>query len=289
MSVKFFGQFLIERGAISRKQLLEAVEYQKNVNIKLGTLAIDRGIMNHEQVQETIEQQKRENKFFGEIAIEKQYLSHEQLDELLNQQKSDRVYLGEALVEKGFLNLEELETNLKEYKQSQEKDVEIIMEALKNIADTQHIDIMISVTLNLFRRIADISGKIGGCQKNHINQRNIAYAVRQKMSGDINGYYALTFSSDIVLQIAIKMLKTHVEDVDDFAVDAVKEFVNIIIGHICSTLSSQGMNVDAEPPEFFDLTKEGKDAFEKDVSSDHVSIVPLVMPDETIEMIFVTL
>ncbi|MBN1522157.1 MAG: hypothetical protein JW928_06460, partial [Candidatus Aureabacteria bacterium] len=197
MSVKFFGQFLIEKGAITRKQLLEAVEYQKNVNIKLGTLAIDRGLMNHEQVQEVIELQKRHNKFFGELATEKGYLTHENLDDLLNQQKSDRVYLGEALVEKGFLTLEELESNLNEYKKSQEKDVEIIEEAMKNIADTRHIDVMISVTLNIFRRIVDQSGKIGGCQKNHINQRNLSFAVRQRIEGDVSGYYVLNITREI--------------------------------------------------------------------------------------------
>ena len=286
MSVKFFGQFLIEKGAITRKQLLEAVEYQKNVNIKLGTLAIDRGLMNHEQVQQVISLQKQENKFFGELAIEKQYLSQEQLDDLLNQQKSDRVYLGEALVEKGFMNLEELEGNLNEYKKNQEKDVEIIMESLKNISDTQQLDVMISVSLNLFRRIVDMSGKIGGCQKTHINQRNLAFSIRQKITGDVNGFYILNISTDILLQIAIKMLKAHVEDVDDISIDAAKEFVNIIIGHICATLSSQGMNVEAEPPEFFDMSKDGKDAAEKDIDSSNISIVPLVMPEETIEMMF---
>lgn len=286
MSVKFFGQFLIEKGTITRKQLLEAVEYQKNVNIKLGTLAIDTGLMNHEQVQEIINLQKSKNKFFGELAIEKAYISQEQLDDLLNQQKSDRVYLGEALVEKGFMNLEELESNLNEYKKAQEKDVEIIMEALKHLSDTSQLEVMISVTLNFFRRIADISGKIGGCQKGHINQRNLSYAVRQKISGDVNGYYILNISNDIFLQIAIKMLKAHMDEVDDISIDAAKEFVNIIIGHICSTLSSQGMNVEAEPPEFFDLTANGKDAAEKGIDSKGVSIVPLVMPEETIEMVF---
>lgn len=288
MSVKFFGQFLIEKGAITRKQLLEAVEYQKNVNIKLGTLAIDRGLMNHEQVQEVIELQKRHNKFFGELATEKGYLTHENLDDLLNQQKSDRVYLGEALVEKGFLTLEELESNLNEYKKSQEKDVEIIEEAMKNIADTRHIDVMISVTLNIFRRIVDQSGKIGGCQKNHINQRNLSFAVRQRIEGDVSGYYVLNITREIFLSIAIKMLKTHVEDVDDISIDAVKEFVNIIVGHICSAMSSQELNVNAMAPEFFDLNEKGKDSTEKNISFQDITVVPLVMPEETIELVFLS-
>jgi CheY-specific phosphatase CheX len=288
MSIKFFGQYLIEKGAISRKQLLEAVEYQKNVNIKLGTLAIDRGLMDHEQVQTIIELQKRENKFFGELAIEKGYLTREHLDDLLNQQKSDRVYLGEALVEKGFLTLQELEANLKDYKKFQEQDHEVISEALKNIAGIKSLDMVISVTLNLFRRIVDISGKIGGCQKAHINQRYLAFAVRQRVKGDLNGFYILSFSQEVFFQIAMKMLKTHVDEADDITIDAVKEFVNIIIGHICTTLSTQGLNVEAEPPEFFDLEKSGKDAAEKGISGS-LSVVPLVMPDETIELSFVNI
>jgi CheY-specific phosphatase CheX len=286
MSIKFFGQYLIEKGAISRKQLLEAVEYQKNVNIKLGTLAIDRGLMDHEQVQTVIELQKKENKFFGELAIEKGFLTREHLDDLLNQQKSDRVYLGEALVEKGFLTLQELEANLKDYKKFQEKDHEVITEALKNIAGIKSLDMVISVTLNLFRRIVDISGKIGGCQRAHINQRYFAVAIRQKIRGDLNGFYILSFSQEVFFQIAMKMLKTHVDEADDITIDAVKEFVNIIIGHICTTLSTQGLNVEADPPEFFDLEKSGKDAAEKGLPGS-LTVVPLVMPDETIELSFV--
>ena len=286
MSVKFFGQFLIEKGVIDKKQLLDAVEYQQNVNIKLGTLAIDRGFMNHEQVQEIIELQKKENKFFGELAVEKGYLTEEQLNELLNQQKSDRVYLGEALVEKGYLSLAELEKFLKEFKESQEKDIDLIMKSMQNISDVKHIDIMISVTLNMLRRIADISGKIGGCQKEHINQRYLVYSIRQQLEGEINGAYILNVTENVFLNIAMKMLKTQIEEIDEIAIDAVKEFVNIIIGHICSSLSSQGMVVNTQPPEFFDLNKDGKNAPEKNLSYTDMTVVPLILPDETIELVF---
>lgn len=289
MGIKFFGQFLIEKGVITRKQLLEAVEYQKNVNIKLGTLAIDKSLMNHEQVSEVIELQKKENKFFGELAVEKGYLTKETLDDLLHQQKSDRVYLGEALVEKNFLNLKELEMNLNAYKDTQEKDMQIMMDALKNISDIKHMDIMLSVTLSLFRRIVDLSGKIGGCQKTHINQRNLHFSVRQKLKEEINGYYILSFSKEIFYSISTKMLKTHIEEVDDISIDAVKEFVNIVIGHICASLSTKGIVVSAEPPEFFDLEKDGKDAAEKDIEVDDLSIVPIVVPDETLEFTFLSL
>jgi CheY-specific phosphatase CheX len=286
MSVKFFGQFLIEKGVITRKQLLEAVEFQKNVNIKLGTLAIDKGLMNHSQVQEIIELQKRHNKYFGELSIEKGFLNKKQLEDLLNHQKSDRVYLGEALVEKGFLTLKELEDNLKEYSETQEKNMEIIMDSLKNIENVRHLNIMISVTLNLMRRVVDITAKIGGCQKNHISQRNLSFSVSQRIRGDISGVFVLSFSKDVFNSIATKMLKTHVEDVDDISIDAVKEFVNVVVGHICANLSAEGMMADATPPELFELDKSGKDAAEKGVSPKDVSVIPLILPDETMEMVF---
>ena len=117
----------------------------------------------------------------------------------------------------------------------------------------------------------------------------MVFSVRQKIKGDLNGYYILTFSKEIFLNIAIKMLKTHVEDVDDITIDAVQEFVNITIGHICSSLSTQGLNVEAEPPKCFDLDQLGKDAAEKGIEFKDISIVPLVFPDETAEMTFLVL
>ena len=100
MAIKFFGQFLLEKGVIDKKQLLEAVEYQTKINVKLGTLAIDKGYLNYKQVEKIVDLQRKKNKFFSELALEENFLSKSQLDDLLKVQKSDRVYLGEALVKK---------------------------------------------------------------------------------------------------------------------------------------------------------------------------------------------
>ncbi|MBN1522749.1 MAG: hypothetical protein JW928_09490, partial [Candidatus Aureabacteria bacterium] len=230
MTVKFFGQFLLEKGVVDKKQLLEAVEYQKRINVKLGTLAIDKGYLNYRQVEKIIDLQRKKNKFFSELALEENFLSKSQLDDLLRQQKSDRVYLGEALVKKKFLTLKELEENLREFKELQKKSMESIMDSLNNIESTKHLNVVITVVLNLFRRIIGLSGKIGGCQREHLSPKNFSFGIRQKIYGEISGFFLINLSEDLFFTIASKMLNEKINEISDITIDSVKEFINTVSG-----------------------------------------------------------
>ena len=43
MAVKFFGQFLVEQGAVTSEALLHAIELQDRTNLKLGEMAVAMG------------------------------------------------------------------------------------------------------------------------------------------------------------------------------------------------------------------------------------------------------
>lgn len=286
MRVMFFGQFLLDRGVINERQLQQALAYQNTVNIRVGTLAIDQGLMNHTQVQEIMELQKRRNQLFGELAIAQNYLTREQLEDLLKQQSDNRVYLGEVLLELHFITLEELERNLKEYQQAEQLAAEDAEESLRKAPSGVHIKTMLSVILDFFRRMTDLSGKMGVCQRTHIDRSLVCLAVRQKMEGDLTGYLILSFSKRVVCHIATKLTDISVDDMDDMAVDAVMEFVSITTGHICAALGSQGVRVKASSPESFDLSTEEGWA-DRDLIPLTLTAVPIVFPEETIEMAFV--
>jgi CheY-specific phosphatase CheX len=286
MTIKFFGQFLLEKGVVNKKQLLESVDYQKKINVKLGTLAIDKGYLNYKQVEKIVDLQRKKNKFFSELALEENFLTKSQLDDLLKLQKTDRVYLGEALVKKKFLTLKELEENLREYKEMQKKSMEAMIDSLNNIEDTKHLNIVITVTLNLFRRIIGLSGKIGGCQREHLSPKNFCFGIRQKIYGEISGFFLLNLSEDMFFIIASKMLSEKTNEISDITIDAVKEFVNTVSGNICASLSQESMVTEALPPVYFDYREGHTDISEKGLKIETTSVIPVIFPEDIVELCF---
>lgn len=287
MNIKFFGQFLLEKGFLDKKQLLDAIDYQTRINVKLGTLALDKGYLNYKQVEKITDLQRKKNKFFSELALEQNFLTKSQLDDLLKQQKSDRVLLGEAVVKKGYLTLKQLDENLREFNDMQKKSMEDIIESLQNIDSTKHLNIVITIMLNLFRRIVGVSGKIGGCQREHLNQKNFCFTIRQKIFGEINGFVVLSLSEDMFFMIASKMLNEKTHEVSDISIDAVKEFVNTVTGNICASLSEASLKTEALPPIYFDCRTGHQNIAEKDLAVKVMSVIPVIFPEDIVELCFV--
>ena len=250
MNVKYFGQYLLEKGYISKDQLLEGIKYQKAINLKIGVLAIDKGFMTANQVNEIVDLQKRANKQFGLLAIEKKYITHEQIEELLSIQKSDRIYLGEALLEKGFVSLEQLEKYLREYKKDQQKADSEINSALSSL--NPKYSNLVKTTVQIFQdllvRMEDETGKISNCfEKTAVTPVN-DYMVSQKIFGDTNCIIAIGLKSSCLCYISSQIFKKEITTPDAYAEDGVKELVNIGVGHLCAALSNEGIITETAPP-----------------------------------------
>ena len=116
MSVKFFGQFLIERGEIDAGQLREALECMQARNRSLGDLAIAAGLLAPEDAARLNAAQRKVDRPFGELAVAKGLLSREILERLVRHQREARLPLGEALVVLGHLSATRLGALLDQFK-----------------------------------------------------------------------------------------------------------------------------------------------------------------------------
>jgi hypothetical protein len=127
---KFFGEVAIEKGWVSRDQVLEALKEQYRLRclerrhlflgevlVQLGTISLDRlvEIMDlsmgyHEQPLE-----QRQKVFFGDIAVRKGYVTPVQLFRCLQLQRDEDMaglahrLIGEIMVDQGYLSAWELE------------------------------------------------------------------------------------------------------------------------------------------------------------------------------------
>lgn len=248
MSVKFFGQYLLEKGKITREQLLEAVEHQKSINVSLGTVALEKGMLNPDQINKIHFEQRKTDKKFGELAVTLGLLTADQVDQILKAQMSRHVYLGEALVKKGFLTLEQLDQALKQYESEQAKDKTEISSFLLRIKNTDLVEAYVDLTVKMFLRMAREIVKVSGCHTSKSALNFNQWSFSQNVHGDMPVNFILDVSQELFFTLAGAMMQKEIKEPSEEAIDAVKEFVNIVTGNACARLSLRGLKLRPEPP-----------------------------------------
>jgi CheY-specific phosphatase CheX len=245
MSAKFIGQFLLEKGLITREALLAATGHQQRVNLTLGALAVAQGLLSAAQADTINREQQRSDKRFGEIALEQNLLDMRQLNELLRVQKEQRVFIGEILIQQRHISRERFESELALFKQEQERSAELIKVDLDSLPQREAIEDFLDMTLKILLRVAKEQVKITSVSH---TETKFPYAIAQRINGDQHFDYALALPGNLLLVLCEHFLKVKCTVVDELALDAAGEVVNIITGNGCAKLSARGMKVTLEPP-----------------------------------------
>ncbi|MBN1268241.1 MAG: chemotaxis protein CheX [Kiritimatiellae bacterium] len=248
MAAKFFGQYLLEKGAITRAMLLDAIEYQRQINTPLCMLAVEKGYLSRDQLRALDEAHKTSDKKFMELAVKENMLSFEQLEELGNARSERWMFLGEALVQRGHLTLVRLNELLEEYTRDLQPAATETDDALAGVPEQEVVSALLQVTVDLFLHYTKQIVQIVSVDKARAEPDDIAYVFAQRVTGDKKFHYALALPEELILSIASYMLGEQVAEVDDMALDTVSEFVNVVIGNGCTKLSMENFKVHAEPP-----------------------------------------
>ena len=256
MTAKFFGQFLLERGKIIKEELLDAIKFQKELNVKLGTIALDAGYLTAEQIEGIFSEQQCSDKLFGEIAIERNMLSQEQLEDLLAIQKNEHITLGEALLQKGYLTLGDLEAELAAYKKEEPKLTEEAYQAIENLKTSKIAKVFLELTIKLWRRLGDLDFHVVSSLNDKGGIAPHMWNVYQKFHGDIEGVYVLSLTEDLVLRIGSAIVQEQMREMDALAKDSGKEFVNIVVGNSATQLSGDSIKIDLLPAQIVNSANE---------------------------------
>ncbi|MGD2079991.1 MAG: chemotaxis protein CheX [Nitrospirota bacterium] len=249
MSVKFFGQYLLERGAISPEQLIEAVDFQETANLLFGDYAVSKGYLTREQASRINTEQKTTDALFGEIALETGLLSRDQINEILTRQKNDHYYIGAIMVRKGFLSTNDLMKHLKDFKEDQAGYSTGEIAVPGGVENPGAVGDMVVLTRKMLYRISRITAKVGKASlKAEEPGRNFA-VVAVSLQGDPGYDYIFSCSLEASEVIASGILGSNaVNEPGEIVADAVKEFVNIVCGNIISRFAQYGRNVEISPP-----------------------------------------
>ncbi len=287
MTAKFFGQFLLERGRINREELLVAVELQRHVNVKLGTLAVDRGYMKAADVETVNKLQRTVDKKFGELAVEKGFLTDAKVEELLADQKQERLLLGEALVKKDFLTFEILAEELEAFRKDQQSVPSTVSEVYARKPGAEVLEVFADTAAKMFTRIADETVKAGPCFHDAASARLHDFSIRQEFLGGFKGLVVLNLTEDLLRRLASKMLEEDVADAGEDAQDGACEFLNIVSGNVCAKLSAMGKVTEIQPPEACDNRSGEPFGLAEAAAGARLTVTPLLHPESGVELVLI--
>jgi CheY-specific phosphatase CheX len=249
MAVKFFGQFLLERGTVSRDLLLKAVELQDSVNLKFGETAKAIKLVTESDVKRIHDAQRSEDLMFGDMAVKLGILSQEQIGQILKHQQATHVRIGEALVRVGAFSAEELPRHLEEFQVDQAQYVTTQMVIPFGVPYPEVWEVCADLSAKMFTRIVGLQCRVGTCVLVNRLPGN-AFVAGIDLVGDVTARYHLTASSDLCKRIARAVLME--EDVAGESAevidDTVLEFVNIVCGNVAAKAAQRGTAVEILPP-----------------------------------------
>jgi CheY-specific phosphatase CheX len=254
MSIKFFGQFLLERNAISAKNLLDAIRFQESRKLKFGEYAVSKGFISREDIDRLYNEQKHKDLMIGELAVQLGILTDEQVDEVLTMQKNDHVCIGEAIVAKGFLDKETISRELDAFKKEQSVYDLGEVHVPVGLKKPAFVKIMADVTQKMIRRFAGVEAKMDDGVLMEQEPEECFAAVSVTFSGGLNFEYVLLADTEVSRTLAGSVLGADASnEEEEVVVDGVREFANVICGNILAKMAQKGKNVEISIPHSVDF------------------------------------
>ena len=276
MAVKFFGQFLVEKGAVSRIDLLKAIDLQDKTNLKFGEMVVEMGLMSTVDIAKVHHEQRNEDLQFGDMAVKLGFLTEELVQQILTKQRNSHLYIGEALIKVGALAVSELENWLRDFKDDQ---VGYVAEKIEIPAGVPHVPIwemVADLTYKMLTRVANLSFRTGPCTIiDKLPKRPII--AEMGFCGEVNARYLLSVSENTRELVAEAILDENSVENEPVEVldDSVMEFVNIVCGNVVAKAAQRGHTLDITPPEMREDSADGIA-----VPADHTGLMfPIYLTD----------
>lgn len=255
MAVKFFGQFMVEQGIISRDILLKAIALQDSLNKSIGDIVQELGFMTEADVTKVNQAQRSVDLRFGDLAVKMGLLTEDQMKSALARQSESHIYIGNAIVQVGGLKAEELQRYLDEFKADQAKYATDRVDIPANIPNADLWEMMADMSYKMFTRVARLTFRPGPSQlTSRIEPEHITAAM--DFIGDVRCRYIMSASPEVQTQIAKVMLgqESVSHEPKEVLDDTVMEFINVVCGNIAAKSAQIGKTLDILPPEILDTT-----------------------------------
>lgn len=258
MAVKFFGQYLVENGIVTREALLEAIDLQERTNLRLGETAVSLGFATATDIERAHIAQLSLDMRLGDLLVEMGVLTPGQLEEVITRQKNSHLYIGEALVRTGALAQDQLQQHLARFDAEQDQESPLTMEVPPGMSGGQILQTAVDITCKMITRMLKLPFHPDSCRSIASVDSNFMMAALD-LSGDVDARYIISVSRSLQQSVARAVLhETSVEDEPAGVLDdTVMEFANVVCGNLAARMSREGTIVDLNPPVTIRQPEEG--------------------------------
>ncbi|MEG2813693.1 MAG: chemotaxis protein CheX [Oscillospiraceae bacterium] len=260
MIAQFFGNYLLNQRLVTTEQLKKAIIKSQGVRLKVGVLAINAGYMTAEQVDIVHQKQKTMDKKFGEIAVECGYLKTENIDELLSKQRIGHLLIAQTLVDDGDLTNSQFEAALNTYKlrymlsddEFDSPESEKINEIIKyffHFGSNKFADLYSEYMSLLFKNLIRFIGDdFTPLSAQFIEKKKFNWYVSQNICGEFDAYTAIECDETAFVGLASRFAEEKYTVNDEYAKDAVSEFLNLNNGIFIVNMSNKhSLELDIAP------------------------------------------
>lgn len=249
MSVRFFGQFLLESGVIGPEQLLAALAHQAGQNLKFGATAMALGLLTQAQVEEILVLQRTHDLLSGEAAVKLGALTVAQVEQVLRSQRNSHVMVGEALVATGALDRPALGVQLAAFHADQ-ANYRVTAAIPKELDPSGLGSGALDLTVKLLERLGGIPIRRVMARAGPLAPaRGVTTAARVPFTGDANGFMALRAEPRTAAALAGALLGEPVPESDTPTLtDALSELLNMVAGNVAAQAAQKGRRLELGAP-----------------------------------------
>ena len=250
MAVMFFGQYLVERGVVSREILLKAIALQEQNNLSFGDTAVQLGLLTAADADRINQAQRSQDMRIGDLSVQMGLLTEEQVMTILGEQKRRHLYIGEAVVAVGGLTAEALQQYLQEFKADQAKYATDKVMIPAGVNSPELWEMMADLTYKMLTRVARVTFHSEPCSLiSELPPFPVVAAM--EISGEIAVKFIFACTAGLQQKIAQAILSA--DDVSrepqEVLDDTVMEFVNVVCGNIVAKAVQLGKKTDIAPPQ----------------------------------------
>lgn len=284
MFSQLFGNYLVDRGAISREDYREVMEKQLDARVKLGTIAVAESLLTQEQAEMLNRLQLQFDRRFGDLAVERGLLTQEQVEQLLKKQGNPYLQFLQVLLESGKVTASQVDAHLGTF-QREKGFSDADMTALKNddfdtlmpifaFSSKPFVTEIAGLVIRNINRFVTRDFYMGPIR--HVEELQYRRLAGQHTTGDYDLYVALAETEDGGFAALASGFSEDTFGQGKMDVyDAVCEFINCSSGLFASDLSNKGIDLDMEPA----FVYEGQKATGK------VYALPVYIADHRLELL----
>ena len=249
MGVKFFGQYLIERGEVTAEQVRAALNLMDAENRSIGELAVEGRLISEADADKVNAEQRHRDMPFGELAAEMGLLDEEQIDNLVQLQWRTRLRIGQALVRLKHLGKVRLEELLISYEEEQAPHRIENLALPTGLESNALAPFVLDLFANPLMRVARIATRVGNGEP-IVEPPDFPIQIAVSVNGESGLLICLMGDEEFSRQVAAKASGLDAESLDtEMLLDGVGEFLNVLAGNAMALAEQNGITMELQPPQ----------------------------------------